>query len=117
MDVDQDGDTKFSEEEEDGRELTLDEQLEKRWRKDEQEVKAKTCKKGTKFVKDMCQNYARTGNPKDIPALLKKLLDALKTIPPTSVQCERAFSSIGQYCTKSATVRSRRPSPNWAPSV
>ena len=103
MDVDQDGDTKFSEEEEDGRELTLDEQLEKRWRKDEQEAKAKTCKKGTKFVKDMCQNYARTGNPRDIPVLLKKLLDALKSIPPTSVQCERAFSTTGQYCTKLRT--------------
>ena len=51
----------------------------------------------------MCQNYARTGNRRDIPALLKKLLDALKTIPPTSVQCERAFSSIGQYCTKLRT--------------
>ena len=51
----------------------------------------------------MCQNYARTGNPRDIPVLLKKLLDALKSIPPTSVQCERAFSTTGQYCTKLRT--------------
>ena len=62
--------------------------------------KTKSGKKGAKYVKDLCQNYARTGNPVDIPNLLKKLLEALKTIPPTSVQCERAFSTTGQYCTK-----------------
>ena len=83
-----------------GKKLTLDERVEKKLKKKNEDKRAKTGKKGAQYVKDLCQNYARGGNPRDIPVLLGKLLNALKSIPPTSVQCERAFSTTGQYATK-----------------
>ena len=100
MDVDEEGDCVFSEEEKEGKKLTLDERVEKKLKKKNEDKRAKTGKKGAQYVKDLCQNYARGGNPRDIPVLLGKLLNALKSIPPTSVQCERAFSTTGQYATK-----------------
>ena len=100
MDIDEEGDCVFSEEEKDGKKLTLDERVEKKWKKKNEEKRAKTGKKGGSYIHDLCQNYARGGNPRDIPVLLGKLLNALKSIPPTSVQCERAFSTTGQYATK-----------------
>ena len=39
----------------------------------------------------------------DIPLLLRKLFNALKCIPPTSVESERAFSITGQFATKLRT--------------
>ena len=38
--------------------------------------------------------------PGDIPPLLNKLFNALQSIPPTSVESERAFSITGQFATK-----------------
>jgi DNA polymerase III sliding clamp (beta) subunit (PCNA family) len=43
------------------------------------------------------QMYEKTGI---ITKNLKKLLDALKTIPPTSIESERAFSISSNFCTK-----------------
>ena len=39
----------------------------------------------------------------DIPLLLSKLFNALKCIPPTSVESEIAFSITGQFATKLRT--------------
>ena len=52
---------------------------------------------------NLCKTYAKSGSPSDIPPLLLKLFNALKSIPPTSVDCERAFSITGQYATKLRT--------------
>ena len=52
------------------------------------------------FVK---RTYAKCGSPGDIPPLLNKLFNALQSIPPTSVESERAFSITGQFATKLRT--------------
>ena len=39
----------------------------------------------------------------DIPLLLRKLFNALKCTPSTSVESERAFSITGQFATKLRT--------------
>lgn len=52
-------------------------------------------------LKSMIQNeskmYDKTGT---MPSNLKKLSDALMTIPPTSIERERAFSTSSNFCTK-----------------
>jgi hypothetical protein len=55
------------------------------------------------FVIDLCKTYAKCGSPGDIPPLLNKLFNALQSIPPTSVESERAFSITGQFATKLRT--------------
>ena len=55
------------------------------------------------FVKDLINQYEKNGSPSDRPLLLSKLFDALKTIPPSSVESERAFSTTGQFVTKMRT--------------
>ena len=52
-------------------------------------------------VNDEMMNYAR--NPRKRPQILNKLLSALKTIPPSSIEAERAFSTCGIYATKLRT--------------
>ena len=46
---------------------------------------------------DEISNLAQSGN---MNPRLKKLQDALRSVPATSVDCERAFSSISRYLTK-----------------
>ena len=48
-------------------------------------------------------NFLMCGIQSDIPLLLRKLVNALKCIPPTSVESERAFSITGQFATKLRT--------------
>ena len=43
------------------------------------------------------------GIQSDIPLLLKKLVNVLKCIHPTSVESERAFSITGPFATKLQT--------------
>ena len=43
------------------------------------------------------------GIQSDIPLLLMKFFNALKCIPPTSVESERVFSITGQFATKLRT--------------
>ena len=48
--------------------------------------------------------HAYLGCPKIMPPILAKLFRALKTIPPSSIEAERAFSTCGLFATR---VRSR----------
>ncbi|GFX28100.1 uncharacterized protein TNCV_424271 [Trichonephila clavipes] len=81
--------------------LTLDEKLEKAIYS-KTKVLYCTTKKRTSFNKIMKQEmqlFDSTENPS--PNI--KLCDALKTIPPTSVEAERAFSAAGLFVTKLRT--------------
>jgi hypothetical protein len=102
MEVDQDGDATFFEYSEamDSKKLSLHEKAQLKWKKQEDKKKVKSAQKKPDFVIDLCKTYAKCG---DIPPLLKKLFNALKSIPPTSVESERAFSITGQFATKLRT--------------
>ncbi|GFS72472.1 uncharacterized protein TNCV_2116191 [Trichonephila clavipes] len=84
--------------------LTLDEKLEKAiYCKTKVSQKYCPTKKSTSFNKIMKQEmqlFDSTENPS--PNIIK-LCDALKTIPPTSVEAERAFSAAGLFITKLRT--------------
>ena len=56
---------------------------------------------GNASVSDEMNNFAL--NPRKMPSILLKLFRALKTIPPTSVEAERCFSTCGIYVTKMRT--------------
>ena len=56
---------------------------------------------GHASVSDEMNNFAM--NPRQMPTILLKLFRALKTIPPTSVESERCFSTCGIYVTKMRT--------------
>ncbi|GFT67811.1 hypothetical protein TNCV_4517931 [Trichonephila clavipes] len=56
-------------------------------------------------MKQEMQLFDSTENPS--PNIIK-LCDALKTIPPASVEAERAFSAAGLFVTKLRTRRRRR---------
>ena len=56
---------------------------------------------GPPKVEDVMHAYA--GNPRLMPAILAKLFRALKTIQPTSIEAERAFSTCGLFVTKLRT--------------
>ncbi|GFW66483.1 uncharacterized protein TNCV_3310021 [Trichonephila clavipes] len=82
--------------------LTLDEKLEKAIYSKAKVLYSST-KKSTSFNKIMKQEmqlFDSTENPS--PNIIK-LCDALKTIPPTSVEAERAFSAAGLFVTKLRT--------------
>ncbi|GFX71066.1 uncharacterized protein TNCV_3648311 [Trichonephila clavipes] len=82
--------------------LTLDEKLEKAIYSKTKVLYCST-KKSTSFNKIMKQEtqlFDSTENPS--PNIIK-LCDALKTIPPTSVEAERAFSTAGLFVTKLRT--------------
>ncbi|GFW61209.1 DUF1758 domain-containing protein [Trichonephila clavipes] len=82
--------------------LTLDEKLEKAIYSKTKVLYCST-KKSTSFNKIMKQEmqlFDSTENPS--PNIIK-LCDALKTIPPTSVEAERAFSAAGFFVTKLRT--------------
>ena len=70
------------------------------WKKDEQQSSIKSTKKGPNFIENLCDSYAQCGIQSDIPLLLRKFFNALKCIPPTSVESERVFSITGQFATK-----------------
>ena len=55
------------------------------------------------MIENLCASYAQCGIQSYIPLLLRKLFNALKCIPPTSVESERAFSITGQFATKLRT--------------
>ena len=56
---------------------------------------------GPPKIEDVMHAYA--GNPRVMPAILAKLFRALKTIQPTSIEAERAFSTCGLFVTKLRT--------------
>ena len=106
MEVDQDGDVTFFEDSENQKvvkKLTLHEQAQLRWKQQQEKKKNKSAQKKPDFVIDLCKTYAKCGSPGDIPPLLNKLFNALQSIPPTSVESERAFSITGQFATKLRT--------------
>ena len=106
MEVDQDGDATFFEDSENQKvvkKLTLHEQAQLRWKEQQEKKKNKSAQKKPDFVIDLCKTYAKCGSPGDIPPLLNKLFNALQSIPPTSVESERAFSITGQFATKLRT--------------
>ena len=82
------------------KEFSLNERIKLAWKKDEQKTANKSTKKGPNFIENLCDSYAQCGIQSDIPLLLRKLFNALKCIPPTSVESERAFSITGQFATK-----------------
>ncbi|GFT15875.1 uncharacterized protein TNCV_3314621 [Trichonephila clavipes] len=87
--------------------LTLDEKLEKAIYSKTKVLYCST-KKSTSFNKIMKQEmqlFDSTENPS--PNIIK-LWDALKTIPPTSVEAERAFSAAGLFVTKLRTKLSEK---------
>ena len=53
---------------------------------------------GPPNVSEIMKSYAK--NPTNMPPLLSKLYRALKTIPPSSIEAERAFSTCGIFATK-----------------
>ncbi|GFW89132.1 uncharacterized protein TNCV_2685661 [Trichonephila clavipes] len=82
--------------------LTLDEKLKKAIYSKTKVLYCST-KKSTcfnKFMKQEMQLFDSTEKPSPN---IKKLCEALKTIPPTSVQVERAFSAAGLFVTKLRT--------------
>ena len=103
MELDKDGDVQFSEDE--SRPLTQREKLELAYKRDEEEAKSKS-KITDNYVKDLMVQYSRGSRGAiqgDIHPLLMKLLNALKSIPPSSVEAERTFSVSGQFVTKLRT--------------
>ena len=106
MEVDQDGDITLFEESDNEKvvkKLTLHERAQLRWKHQQEKKKNKSAQKKPDFVIDLCKTYAKCGSPGDIPPLLNKLFNALQSIPPTSVESERAFSITGQFATKLRT--------------
>ena len=106
MEVDQDGDNTFFEDSDNEKvvkKLTLHERAQLRWKQQQERKKNKSAQKKPDFVIDLCKTYAKCGSPGDIPPLLNKLFIALQSIPPTSVESERAFSITGQFATKLRT--------------
>jgi hypothetical protein len=104
MEVDQDGDFfEDSDNQKVVKKLTLHEQAQFRWKQQQEKKKTKSAQKKPDFVIDLCKTYAKCGSPGDIPPLLNKLFNALQSIPPTSVESERAFSITGQFATKLRT--------------
>ena len=106
MEVDQDGDNTFFEDSDNEKvvkKLTLHERAQLRWKQQQERKKNKSAQKKPDFVIDLCKTYAKCGSPGDIPPLLNKLFKALQSIPPTSVESERAFSITGQFATKLRT--------------
>ena len=100
MEVDENGDVTFFEDSEDQKvvkRLSLHEQAQLKWKEQQERKKIKSAQKKPDFVIDLCKTYAKCGSPGDIPPLLKKLFNALQSIPPTSVESERAFSTL-QIC-------------------
>ena len=85
------------------RNVSLNERIKLAWKKDEQQSSIKSTKKRPNFIENLCDSYAQCGIQSDIPLLLRKLFNALKCIPPTSVESERAFSITGQFATKLRT--------------
>ena len=85
------------------RNVSLNERIKLAWKKDEQQSSIKSTKKGPNFIENLCDSYAQCGIQSDIPLLLRKLFNALKCIPPTSAESERAFSITGQFATKLQT--------------
>ena len=83
--------------------ISHEEELKLLIEKDEKEPQVSTKRRGKLFVKDLINQYEKNGSPSDRPLLLSKLFDALKTIPPSSVESERAFSTTGQFVTKMRT--------------
>ena len=59
-------------------------------------------RQGSSDIVDEINAYI--GCPKIMPPILAKLFRALKTIPPSSIEAERAFSTCGLFATR---VRSR----------
>ena len=53
---------------------------------------------GPPNVSEIMKSYAK--NPSNMPPILSKLYRALKTIPPSSIEAERAFSTCGIFATK-----------------
>ena len=88
------------------RNVSLNERIKLAWKKDEQQSTVKSTKKGPNFIDNLCDSYAQCGIQSDIPLLLRKLFNALKCIPPTSIESERAFSITGQLATKLQTKHS-----------
>ena len=62
----------------------------------------KPMRQGSSDIVDEINAYI--GCPKIMPPILAKLFRALKTIPPSSIEAERAFSTCGLFATR---VRSR----------
>ena len=103
MELDKDGDVQFSEDK--SRPLTEKEKLELAYKMDEEEAKSKS-RINDNYVKDLMVQYSRGSRGAlqgDIHPLLMKLLNALKSIPPSSVEAERTFSLSGQFVTKLRT--------------
>ena len=106
METDEDGEITFfedSEVQQPVKKLSLHEQAQLKWKEQQEKKKFKSAQKKPDFVIDLCKSYAKCGSPGDIPPLLKKLFNALQSIPPTSVESERAFSITGQFATKLRT--------------
>ena len=85
------------------RNVSLNERIKLAWKKDEQQSSIKSTKKRPNFIENLCDSYAQCGIQSDIPLLLRKSFNALKCIPPTSLESERAFSITGQLATKLQT--------------
>ena len=58
----------------------------------------KPMRQGSSDIVDEINAYI--GCPKIMPPILAKLFRALKTIPPSSIEAERAFSTCGQFATR-----------------
>ncbi|GFS89091.1 uncharacterized protein TNCV_1258471 [Trichonephila clavipes] len=82
--------------------LTLDEKLEKAIYSKTKVLYCST-KKSTSFNKIMKQEMQLFDSTENPSSNIIKLCDALKTIPPTSVEAERAFSAAGLFITKLRT--------------
>ncbi|GFS80610.1 uncharacterized protein TNCV_3870311 [Trichonephila clavipes] len=82
--------------------LTLNEKLEKAIYSKTKVLYCST-KKSTSFNKIMKQEMQLFDSTKNPSPNIIKLCDALKTIPPTSVETERAFSAAGLFITKLRT--------------
>ncbi|GFX85102.1 uncharacterized protein TNCV_4979571 [Trichonephila clavipes] len=82
--------------------LTLDEKLEKIIYS-KTKVLYCTTKKRTSFNKIIKQEMQLFDSTENLSLNIIKLCGALKTIPPTSVEAERAFSAAGLFVTKLRT--------------
>ena len=58
----------------------------------------KPMRQGSSDIVDEINAYI--GCPKIMPPILAILFRALKTIPPSSIEAERAFSKCGQFATR-----------------
>ncbi|GFX63801.1 uncharacterized protein TNCV_5032721 [Trichonephila clavipes] len=69
-------------------------------------------KKNNSFNKIMKQDIQLFDSPENPSSNIIKLCEVLKTIPPTSVETERAFSAAGLFVTKLRTRLSENFSEN-----